>query len=193
MKPQTHIAYLFDPLCGWCYGASPVIRELAAHPDIALELAPTGLFSGRGARPMDAQFANYAWSNDQRIAQLSGQTFSETYRNTVLGKRGSSLDTSEAALALTAVALTEPSRELAALGLLQEARCVWGKDVTDKAVVEDILTSAGVAAAADRLEAPDEVLLAENRRRVDAARALMADFGVDGVPASSSMTGAAAG
>jgi putative protein-disulfide isomerase len=42
----THITYLFDPLCGWCYGASAVLEKLVARPDFAIDLAPTGLFAG---------------------------------------------------------------------------------------------------------------------------------------------------
>ncbi|WP_353611301.1 hypothetical protein [Paracidovorax avenae] len=65
--------YLFDPLCGWCYGAGGTVAELAALPGVALRLLPSGLFSGEGARPMSADFADYAWSNDQRIERLTGQ------------------------------------------------------------------------------------------------------------------------
>ena len=74
--PTVTVTYLFDPLCGWCYAAAPVLARLQATPGVQVVLAPTGLFAGAGARPMDAQFAAYAWSNDQRIAQLTGQPFS---------------------------------------------------------------------------------------------------------------------
>ena len=45
--------YLFDPLCGWCYGATPVASGLLQVPGVRLDLLPTGLFSNEGARPMD--------------------------------------------------------------------------------------------------------------------------------------------
>ncbi|WP_346015312.1 hypothetical protein [Bradyrhizobium sp. 39] len=60
MSARIPITYLFDPLCGWCYGASTLIEQLVARPDFAIELAPTGLFAGEGARPMDDGFAAYA-------------------------------------------------------------------------------------------------------------------------------------
>ena len=87
MAATTHITYLFDPLCGWCYGASATLEKLVAQPDFTIELAPTGLFAGDGAKPMDDGFAAYAWENDQRISRLSGQPFSEDYRHKVLGDR----------------------------------------------------------------------------------------------------------
>jgi len=61
------LTYLFDPLCGWCYGASPMLHKLSQQENVTLELAPTGLFSGNRGRIMDPAFASYAWSNDVRI------------------------------------------------------------------------------------------------------------------------------
>lgn len=31
---RTTVTYLFDPLCGWCYGASPVIQQLGQQANI---------------------------------------------------------------------------------------------------------------------------------------------------------------
>ena len=42
------VTYLFDPLCGWCYGAGPALERLAQLDDVTLELMPTGLFAGEG-------------------------------------------------------------------------------------------------------------------------------------------------
>ncbi|ATO32710.1 hypothetical protein DZA65_01784 [Dickeya dianthicola] len=84
--------YVFDPLCGWCYGASPTVAALAYHPAFRLELSPSGLFADEGARSMNDEFAAYAWSNDQRIARLTGQPFSERYRQQVLGDRQQAFD-----------------------------------------------------------------------------------------------------
>lgn len=40
------VNYLFDPLCGWCYGASSVVSRIQAEPGLKLHLMPAGLFSG---------------------------------------------------------------------------------------------------------------------------------------------------
>ena len=130
MTPTTTLTYLFDPLCGWCYGASPVIATLADAQGVTLAMAPTGLFSGDGARPMDDRFAAYAWSDDQRIARLTGQRFTELYRTRVLADRRRMVDSVPATVALTAVSLTAPDREAEALSAIQAARYVEGRDVT---------------------------------------------------------------
>lgn len=183
MSDKVHITYLFDPLCGWCYGASGVMGELSSRQDLDVTLAPTGLFAGRGARPMDAQFAAFAWSNDQRIASLTGRSFTEDYKANVLGKRAGMLDSGPATLALTAVALTKPAGELEALRLIQEARYVRGLDVTESPALVDILGQGGFGAAAARLATPDDELLASNRLRITEAQRLRDEFRVDGVPA----------
>jgi putative protein-disulfide isomerase len=179
---KTTVTYLFDPLCGWCYGASPVLQKLGQHSAFAVELAPSGLFAGN-ARVMDPAFAAYAWSNDMRIAKLTGQPFSEAYRQNVLGRPGSPFDSAATTLALTAVFLHEPQRELEALKVLQEARYVDGLDTCDAPVVAQLLREHGLASAVERLLAGDAELLAANAGRVRKAQGLMQSLGVQGVPA----------
>ena len=180
---STTVTYLFDPLCGWCYGASPAVQHLGNLNDIRLELAPTGMFSGRGARAMDASFAAYAWSNDERIEKLTGQRFTEAYRTQVLNKPGGRFDSTTATLALTAVAMTAPERELAMLKVLQEARYVHALDTSAVPIVAQLLRDTGLSAAAERLVATDAPLLAANLERTRKAQGLMQTFGAQGVPA----------
>ena len=61
-NPSVVLHYIFDPLCGWCYAAAPALKFLQAQEGVEVVLAPTGLFAGAGAWPMDAQFAAYAWA-----------------------------------------------------------------------------------------------------------------------------------
>ena len=105
---MQRLTYLFDPLCGWCYGALPALEMLLAQEDISVEPVPTGLFTDAGAFPMNAGFAAHAWEADQRIAKLTGQPFTEAYRTKVLENRDSRVDSGPATLALTAVRLTAP-------------------------------------------------------------------------------------
>jgi putative protein-disulfide isomerase len=183
MSAPIHVTYLFDPLCGWCYGAAALLEQLVARPDFAVELAPTGLFAGEGARPMDDGFAAYAWTNDQRISRLSGQPFSEAYRRDVLGDRTRLFDSGPATLALTAVALTAPDREFAALKAFQLVRYVEGRDSTDMSVLSDVLRAMNLPEVAARLATPDTALIVAYRARLEAARAEMRRFGANGVPA----------
>lgn len=183
MSIKTTVTYLFDPLCGWCYGASPMIQKLAQQSSLTLELAPTGLFAGVNGRVMDAEFANYAWSNDLRIGKMTGQQFSEQYRSQVLGQSGGMLDSEAATLALTAVSLTEPQREFETLRQFQEARYVNGQDITSLIIVETLLRDVGLSVAADQLASGSAELSQRYDARIQNARRLMQTFGATGVPA----------
>lgn len=181
MTQTTTLQYLFDPLCGWCYGASASIKALAKHPAIDLQPMATGLFSGTGAKPMKS-FAAQAWAMDQRIGALSGQPFSEDYRTKVLGAEDATLDSTIATRALAAVSASAPDRVIEALIAIQSARYKDGKDVTSVAVVAGILTDLALTEACARLLAADEDLLNLVNTRTTAARKLMNAYGLQGVP-----------
>lgn len=182
MTDVARATYLFDPLCGWCYGAAPVLQRLGGDSSLAIDYLPTGLFAGRGARTMDSAFADYAWSNDERIRHLTGQPFSAAYRTKVLGV-GARFDSGPATLALTAVALTAPDRQAEALRAIQAARFVDGRDITDIAILGETLRALGLIEAADRLDRSDDALLAACRDRIEQGQAAMRRFGATGVPA----------
>lgn len=182
MLPNTQVTVYYDPLCGWCYGATPCIRKLAEQPGLNVELVPSGLFAGANARAMDARFAEYAWSADQRIQRLTGQQFSESYRERVLGDRSALLDSRPATVALTAVALADPTRELQALEAIQKARYVEGRNVTDYAMLAAIIAGLGLESVALRVAKPDSALLAAYEARTAKARRALQVLGAMGVP-----------
>ena len=178
---RTTLYYVFDPLCGWCYGAGSTV-SVVATADIDLRLLPSGLFSGAGARGMDDAFAAYAWANDQRIERLTGQPFSELYRTRVLADRQQKFDSGLATLALTAVALTAPERELDVLGAIQQARYVDGRNITRRQTLVDLLAEKGLVEAGARLHQPDAALITANDARMAEAQALLRAVGAHGVP-----------
>ena len=176
------VHYLFDPLCGWCYGAAPRVSSLLKVPGLHVKLQPTGLFSGTGARPMDAAFAAFAWSNDQRILSMTGQPFSAQYREHVLSGKPQMFDSGPATLALTAVSQTSPAQAFDALKAIQHARYVDGSDVTSLAVLADLLRALGLEDAATQLSQPDAALLNAYRSSVAQGQRLMQELGARGVP-----------
>ena len=174
------LIYLYDPLCGWCYAATPGIARLRAA-GVAVVLLPTGLFSDP-SRLMTAEFADYAWKNDQHIAAITGQTFTEAYRRQVLGAPGTAFDSTAAVLALTAVAMDDPEHEADALKALQEARYIAGRDLTDAETIGAILAETGFSKATAALKARPAALLSANAARLAEGQATMREFGASGVP-----------
>ena len=180
---SSTLHYVFDPLCGWCYGASATVAALVDAADVELRLMPSGLFQDDGARAMDEAFAAYAWSNDQRIERLTGQRFTQRYRDQVLADRARKFDSGPATLALTAVSLTVPEREVEALKAIQQARYIEGMDITRIDVLVETLDSLGLTEAARTLQGDDRALQAAADSRVAQAQALMRRVGAQGVPA----------
>jgi putative protein-disulfide isomerase len=179
---NSEVTYLFDPLCGWCYGATPMLDRLSPG-GVRVELLPTCLFSGAGARPMDECFAAHAWANDQRIERLTGQPFTQAYQHDVLNVRGTLLDSHAATLGISAAGLEYPSRRLTALKAIQRARYVDGRDVVTIGGVAEVLAAAGMTDAGDLLKAPTEGLMTAHRELVGRGRALFQRLHADGVPA----------
>lgn len=178
---NAEVTYLFDPLCGWCYGATPMLDRLLSG-GVRIELLPTGLFSGAGARPMDEGFAAHAWSNDQRIERLTGQKFTQAYQRNVLGIRGTLLDSHAATLGISAAGLEDTGRRLTALKAIQRARYVDGRDIVTVEGVVAVLVDAGMADAAAMLKQPTETLLSAHRELVGRGRALFLRLHANGVP-----------
>lgn len=147
-----------------------------------MELVPSGLFAGAGARPLDERFAEHAWSNDQRIRRLTGQPFSQQYRELVLADRSARLDSGPAVLALTAVSRVAPEQELLALEAIQTARYVHGRDTTDPAVLAHVLRDLGLGAAANLVEASPVEQRDAAATRMNAGKALLRSLGASGVP-----------
>ena len=38
--------YIYDPLCGWCYAASPLLQAAASLPGLDMQLHAGGMMSG---------------------------------------------------------------------------------------------------------------------------------------------------
>lgn len=133
-----HLQYIFDPLCGWCYACSSEIAVVAERWSSELEMLPCGLFSDNGARMMTPEWARYAWANDQRIANMTGQIFSHEYQKRVLANVRGHFDSTAMNLALTYIHLIDPTLEPRLLNMLQIARYVEGRDTCDYAMVSKI-------------------------------------------------------
>jgi putative protein-disulfide isomerase len=194
------LAFVHDPLCGWCYGASPLLRAAlgagaAEGPGEGagegteggraprLVLLHRALFTGANAHPHEGGFPEYAWANDVRIARVAGVPFSDAYRERVLGNPRLVHDSWNTALAKQVVDREAPGRGAAWFLAVEEARFSRGEDVTAPG------TLARLAAEAAGIE-PDAFLAAmalpETARAAEAERDRAADlcrrFGAGGVP-----------
>lgn len=175
VNTKQKFLYLFDPLCGWCYAVSNGIRKLAETADV--ELIPTGLFSHD--KLMTPEWAEHAWTNDQRISKITGLPFSEAYYQNILQKP-TNFNSFTLVQALTAVKATESARELETLRAFQKARYEEGLDTAKLDVLAEILSQIGCTQAVEFLQNP-AIEQAANQRIVEGAN-IAKQFGISGVP-----------
>ncbi|MBA0212150.1 DsbA family protein [Pectobacterium brasiliense] len=181
------LQYLFDPLCGWCYASAPALEYLAKTYPEKLELLPSGLFSEEGARAINAQWATHAWTNDQRIASLTGQRFSEAYHE--LLQSNSRFDSQYLNRVLTAFRDIAPAAEAGLLHELQISRYVHGLDTSRRDVVAQISIEYAMTHKLDISgylisdELSEGTNLSEiTNKRIRNVKMLMGSLGVAGVP-----------
>lgn len=178
-----HLIYLYDPLCGWCYGAMPAIHGLADLGGCIVEPLPSGLFASPG-KTLDPEMARHIEQADARIAAMSGQRFSELYKRKVLANPELPFDSTAATEALTAVSLWNVRRELDALHALQRERFVAGRDISDRSVIAQALSaSLGDEPEVWETRLAHPVLPGITDKRVARAKKVMKSVGMHGVPA----------
>lgn len=174
----TTLHYIYDPLCGWCYGAAPLVK--AARDVLRVTPHGGGMMTGARRQTVTAQLREYVKPHDIRIAQLSGQPFGEGYRNGLLHDTTAVFD-SEPPTAAMLAAEEVSGRGLDMLAQLQMAHYVEGRRIADRAVLIEVANSLGLDSAAFAA-ALDRQLGNEVRGHISNTRHLMAQVGVQGFP-----------
>ena len=100
---ETTLHYVYDPLCGWCYGAAPLLAAAAGIPGLGIALHAGGLWLGPRRQPMGEALRDYVRPHDERIQALTGQPFGERYFNELLLSEGLSLDSEPPIRAILAI------------------------------------------------------------------------------------------
>nr|WP_314266388.1 DsbA family protein [uncultured Moellerella sp.] len=125
--------YIYDPLCGWCYGASPLIELAVNHQGVELILQGGGMLAGDNRLLMNEQFRQHIMLSDQRIAAMTGQYFGDDYHS-MLAESGLVFDSAPPITAiLTAQQLSGQGFPL--LKAIQHAHYVEGRHISDKEVL----------------------------------------------------------
>ena len=88
------LLYLFDPLCGWCYGMSPVIQLVRQEfvGRVAVSVLCGGMVTGEQVGPIRDDWG-YISSALQQVERVTGVQFGQAFR--ALGEEGSRVQDSE--------------------------------------------------------------------------------------------------
>ncbi|HEX4551641.1 DsbA family protein [Pseudomonas sp.] len=167
--------YIYDPLCGWCYGAKPLVQ--AAQQVLPVIGHAGGMMSGANRQRVSPQLRDYVMPHDRRIAEYTGQPFGEAYFEGLLRDHSAVFDSTPPIAAVLAAEAID-GRGLQLLGRLQTAHYVEGRRIADESVLFDLASELGYigeffAAAFKSVD---------TTAHVKASRALLAQLGGQGFP-----------
>ena len=176
--PTLH--YVFDPLCGWCYAAAPLVQAARVVPGLSIALHGGGMMTGPNRRTITPQWRDYVMPHDRRIAQLTGQPFGEAYFDGLLRDTTAVMD-SEAPTTSILAAEALGGRGLDLLQRMQRAHYVEGRRIADAAVLRELAADIGLDGPA--FAAAVEAHAGEpTREHIAASRTLLARMGGSGFP-----------
>lgn len=170
--------YIYDPLCGWCYGAKPLLQ--AAQGVLPVVLHGGGMMSGSGRQTVSPQLRDYVMPHDRRIAEYTGQPFGQAYFEGLLRDHTAVFDSTPPTAAVLA-AEQLAGRGLELLGHLQSAHYVEGRRIADKDVLLELAQELGLDAVAFA-QALARNLGAPAHAHIKDSRALLAKVGGQGFP-----------
>lgn len=176
----SRLHYLFDPLCGWCYGVAPLIEAAAGVPGLEIELHGGGMLAGANRRAINPQWRAYVLPHDRRIAELSGQPFGDGYFNGLLNDQGAVLD-SEPPISAILAAQAVTGQGLAMLQRIQHAHYVEGRRIADVQVLTALAGELGLSLLPFS-NAYQAACGRQTQGHIAASRVLLAQAGAQGFP-----------
>lgn len=140
---QATLHYIYDPLCGWCYAAAPLIAAAREVDGLNIQMHAGGMWTGTHVKRFTPELRAMIVPGDQRIAQLTGQPIGEAYLNQLIHDDTARLDSEPPTRAILA------AEQLAQHGLdmhraLQTAHWVQGRHISRDDVLLEIAGEIGL-------------------------------------------------
>lgn len=170
------VHYFYDPMCGWCYGATPLIESIANSDQFKLKLHPGGMLS---AKTIEPPFRQHILESDRQIKQLTGAQFGDNYVKRVASSKELVMDSYLPTRAIL-IANSLKKSPFVMLKAIQKAHYLDGKSVNQMTTLNAIATQINLdpelwkieIAAIDRIE----------ERAIENSHKLMNQLGVRGYP-----------
>ena len=169
--------YVYDPLCGWCYGAEPLVNAATSVPGLGLKLHGGGLWPEPTQLPDDTR--RYILEADARVAEISGQPYGEPYRSGLLLDPTMTLESRPTTAAVLAAERIDEPKGLAMLKGIQHAHYERGLRVVEPDVLRQVADEIGLNR--DAFEVALEEVDAD--QHITNSRRFMQQIGASGFPA----------
>lgn len=140
-KPMTKdkIIYVYDPMCGWCFGFGKVMNELyeLRKDSFDFDVISGGMVIGEREGPI-GDFADYILGAYKRVEEYSGMKFGQPYLDQLKTK---TLWSSSAKPAIAVEAFKEfNTKDIIPFShAVQKAYFIDGKDLRDENVYKELI------------------------------------------------------
>ncbi|AXF85593.1 hypothetical protein DTO96_101324 [Ephemeroptericola cinctiostellae] len=174
---NTTLHYIYDPLCGWCYAATPLISAARTLDGLTIQAHAGGMWTGANVKRFTPELRAMVVPGDQRISELSGQPLGEAYLNQLIFDDTARLD-SEPVIRAILTAEHIAQRGLDMHRALQIAHWVQGRHISRDDVLVEIAGEMGL----DVIEFDRIYKITQATAHIENTRKLMARLNVQGFP-----------
>jgi putative protein-disulfide isomerase len=121
------IYYIYDPLCGWCFGFSRVIKKLHQQfaSEIEFRVMSGGMVTGEREGPI-GEVAAYIADAYKQVEETTGVKFGQAFLEGTLKEGKAQFTSLPGALAMAAFRTYQPDNAVAFAARIQEAIYVEG-------------------------------------------------------------------
>lgn len=176
---QPRLIYVYDALCGWCYGFSPVIRRLhdTYQDQFTFDVMSGGMMTGPRSQPI-SESMGYIRSALRIVEEQTCVDFGQAYVENILDPGTYISDSNKPGQAMTLFRVLQTGRDIEFAATLQNALYRDGIDLNVDAHYGPLVEPYGVD--------PDEFVAHLNDAAiVDQTTqefALVAQMGINGFP-----------
>ncbi|MGB5983250.1 MAG: DsbA family protein [Nonlabens sp.] len=137
------LIYIYDALCGWCYGFSPVIHEFVATYKLDCHVLSGGMITGNRVGPV-GDVAPYIKQAHKDVEQRSSVKFGKDFLEGTLEKGSAVFTSVPAAIAMAVFKKVMPKHQLDYASEIQRAIYYHGKQPAEHATFAQIVTKYGI-------------------------------------------------
>lgn len=138
MKPS--LIYIYDALCGWCYGFSPVMKNLyyKYKEEFDFQVISGGMILGDRVGPI-SQMAPYIKSAYKNVEETTGVKFGNKFINEVLEEGTMLLSSEKPSIALSVFKSYLPQEAVLFAHDIQKALNYYGLDLNKDDTYIDLI------------------------------------------------------
>ncbi|KIC49532.1 hypothetical protein [Tateyamaria sp. ANG-S1] len=175
------VSYVYDPLCGWCYGFVPALRHFVdTHPDIEIDVVPAGLIRGDRVGPY-GDMLDYISKAAPKMTAVTGQPVGEAFFDMMRqDKTPMSISAPPSLAVMNMKALTSPKNVVRFAEALLVEHFMHGRDLNAAKTYDDLCDTLDLP----RLNTAEIVIATEDHPTVAKTYQHALDLGVTSYPTS---------